>query len=827
MQSRSLAILTHTILPILSTIFSFNQQIDSSGLCTVTDVQNQLSQLTSLVEPMRELPAEQEAFAHARLEVEELLSAPDINTSSADHASQILRRFHGQVALQVQSDKSDAFRLYVATINLRVSLANLHVSDAENDLFIADTAGAAKSELSEMLSALDTGKDSPMSERLHFVELWRSHLKKCQDDVEGVARAAGIVTSSPTRFATIAQNMEDIVKSLLVIEDKKFPLSLAAYNRLSPRLENLCQYCRAGGKKQRRDSHAAAEIGGLELGFSVAAPGASARTDYEAFADGFIRADPHVLQAQIVDHIARSNLPKDSTVYRVVSALGSLFNAHAAAFTRNYNIRSTSTRVCYELITEFCSSIVEATVAGRSALLDTQGDGSTLRAVVDRHVAAIHGIQETYTDKPIYSQFGRSRLELFAQFCCILAHATILNISELATQDKAFDFEPMQACVTSAVDTLTQLGDAYRSRVFERFEETKQAALSMLFDEQADHVIVFLVIEEKFCEALSELVEKLMMAVDLRFWKVDRALELTTPEIPEYSGKGVSATHAKNDFEILVETLNQFHTALVTGNIDEFTLATEMGTFDKANAKICARALAIDADIGFKQLVRTFRTRAVTLVNFLRVELTVGTYVLCSKEAAELLQELRLSGADIIRQLGVLEQIEDGTADIPSILLRLVKLLYLARDDLIVFAGKQGGEALVKMATLIGQGYDSVATVLLTVRNAPPSLIRLLRNEKIALLRKILYASLAVLNLSYRVEATLVSAHSEPIESPEFLFTANFEPIAAVLRSVKKAIPEIIPNAATLNYSMSTILLQLMILSEPRYEERPLFSVPV
>jgi hypothetical protein len=385
----------------------------------------------------------------------------------------------------------------------------------------------------------------------------------------------------------------------------------------------------------------------------------------------------------------------------------------------------------------------------------------------------------------------------------------------------------MQSFIARATDIASQLGDAYRSRVFERLEETKQTALSMVFDEQEDHLIVFLTSEEKFCEALSELVENLMLAVDLRFWKFDRPIEMSTADIPAPAAKGLSATDAKNDFEVLVETLNQFNTALVAGTIDEFTLVAEMATFDKANAKICGRALAIEADLGFQQLIRSFRTRSVGLLNHLRTELTVGTYRLCSKDATELLQELKLSATDIIRQLGVLEQIEDGTADVPSILLRLVKLLYLARDDLRVFAGKQGGETMMKMATLIGQGYDSVATVLLSVRNAPPSLIRVLRNEKIGLLRKLLFASLAVLNLSHRIEGTLTSASNDPIESPEFLFKANFEPIAVVLRSVKMAIPNIIPNAATLSYCMSNILRQLEMLSEPRYEERPLFSVPV
>jgi hypothetical protein len=120
-----------------------------------------------------------------------------------------------------------------------------------------------------------------------------------------------------------------------------------------------------------------------------------------------------------------------------------------------------------------------------------------------------------------------------------------------------------------------------------------------------------------------------------------------------------------------------------------------------------------------------------------------------------------------------------------------VKLLCLARDDVHALAGKQGGETMMKMVTLIGQGYDSVATGLLSVRNAPPSLIRVLRNEKSELLRKLLFARLAVLNLSPRIEATLGSASNNLMQSSEFLLKAKFEPIMVVLKSVKMAIPNI------------------------------------
>jgi pyruvate/2-oxoglutarate dehydrogenase complex dihydrolipoamide acyltransferase (E2) component len=63
----------------------------------------------------------------------------------------------------------------------------------------------------------------------------------------------------------------------------------------------------------------------------------------------------------------------------------------------------------------------------------------------------------------------------------------------------------------------------------------------------------------------------------------------TQADSPAPGAKGLSAIHAKDAFEVSVETLNQFNTAPVAGTIDEFTLVAEMTTFHNANARICGR----------------------------------------------------------------------------------------------------------------------------------------------------------------------------------------------------------------------------------------------
>jgi hypothetical protein len=167
-----------------------------------------------------------------------------------------------------------------------------------------------------------------------------------------------------------------------------------------------------------------------------------------------------------------------------------------------------------------------------------------------------------------------------------------------------------------------------------------------------------------------------------------------------------------------------------------------------------------------------------------------------------------------------MEQLEEDAVALDGMLARQVKLLYLAQDELLAGAKKQQNEPLATLAALAGNGYGAVAQVLLTLKNAGPRVEKLLRTEKIAVLRELLFAVQSVLNAAADFELLLTGAAHEQVESPEFLFKANVEPIVAALAMFKKVIPTFVPNGVGLSYVIRAIIADIAIAIEPSYEER-------
>ena len=469
---------------------------------------------------------------------------------------------------------------------------------------------------------------------------------------------------------------------------------------------------------------------------------------------------------------------------------------------------------------------MECTDAGAKAL-KTQ-DTAELKEAVTSHVTAIQQIQNQYNDQSTYSDFGRQRLTIFAHFCCILAQETTLNIYELSVQNESFDFDEIQVHVRQCLQIFQQLGNRFDVRpVFDKLQDTE--SIANVLDETNDRLIVFLQTESKFCEALYELVEKMMEEADLRFWQSrDVDLKVSSPAIakPEKDAKHVLAADLKRSIDIITENLLQFKTTLMAGEIDEATLLAQIDGLDDTTKLLCDTAVCVEADKGFYDLIQTFREQTVTLVNFLRHELFVGTYVLYSNQVNELLAEVNRSSIQIIRQLGHMEQLEEDSPDVvATILARLAKQLLLARDDLVHSAEKTGYESITVLCKSTGASYETVANVLLTIKNANPKVIRLLQTEKLPSLRHIIFATQTLLSSAANLEGVVAEYGTLRTESPEFQFKSHFEPVLAAIVDLKRSIPQIAPNAGTLVQLISSVIVQMSIAIEPRYEERPMFAV--
>lgn len=811
----------------------FLQTVKSSDLCTINDAQQQLKDLMERFEACEVSPEAKKLMKEIGEQVENILAAPDVNISTADDASQRLRAVHLALEPEVKAVGDEAYQLLCETVGMRASLKNLHVSDAEVDQKLADLSSITISDFERLIDHISGGLKSDDEQKANFTSAWTKHLKLCQRDIEGVHKGSEMVSNSLTRYGVFVENLSDIYNSLTVLENKGFPLSVTPYNKLSLHLDKLLEYCKVKplSRDERRSNQRMSEGLALQMQFmslSTLTTMAPVVDDsvYEKFAEGFVKADLQSLRSQIVDNVSQSATDRKSTEYQVSSLFGDLFAAHAEAFTRNYNICSKSTRVCHELIVEFCRSIIECTDLGVKSI--KSGDTTELKDAISSHVTTVQQIQNQYNDQCTYSDFGRKRLTIFAHFCCILAQETLLNIYELAIQNESFDFDEIQVQVRQCLQVFQQLGNQFDVRpTFDRLQDIEQIA--NVLEETSDRIITFLQTESKFCVVLYELVEKMMEEADLRFWQSrDVELKLSSPEIkkPEKGEEPVLASVLKRSIDIITENLMQFKSTLQSGETDETTLAAQIDALDETTKVLCETAVRVPADRGFYDLIQTFREQTVKLVNYLRNELFVGTYVLYSRQVTLLLTDVHNSSIQIIRQLGHMEQIEEDAADVVStILARLAKMLLLARDDLVHAAEKGGREGMIVLCKSTGASYETVANVLLTIKNANPKVIRMLQTEKLPALRHIIFATQSLLSAAGILESVVAGYDDQCTESPEFQFKSHMEPVLDALADLKRSIPRIVPNAGTLVQLISSITMQMSIAVEPRYEERPMFAV--
>ena len=155
---------------------------------------------------------------------------------------------------------------------------------------------------------------------------------------------------------------------------------------------------------------------------------------------------------------------------------------------------------------------------------------------------------------------------------------------------------------------------------------------------------------------------------------------------------------------------------------------------------------------------------------------------------------------------------------------RLAKMLFLAKDDLGATAERTGSETLIVLAKSAGASYETVANILLAIKNSKPQVIRKLQTENLKQFKHIIFATQALLSAAGSLDSEFADYIREPTESPEFEFKAHFEKVIDALTDLKRSLPHIIPNAGTFMQLVSSIIVQLSVVTEPRYEERPLFA---
>ena len=835
---RSLSALTLSALKILLIIIQFIQNVSYEEFCTTNVAQSQLDELDQKFKSSHVALQQKKLFEELSSDVRAIISATDVNTSKADAAAMKLREVHLSLESDIKSLSDEEMTLFLSTIGVRYSITNLHVSDSEPDVKLTEMANALIGDFNNLINQLKIDDDSNQTTISRLSNAWINHIVSCQTDIQGMTSVAGIVTYSPTRYQVIADNAEDIFNSLTTLEDKRFPFSVSSYSKLSLHLDKFIDYVKNKpiNKKGARATHRQTDLSSVlqKHLISLQTPTKVIADDdkyFEEFADGFIQGELDIqsVHAQISDSVAQHTEILSSDELRVEGHLGRLFSAHLDAFSRNYNICSKSTRVCYELLTNFCKSIAESTILSNKVLYQN-GNEKDLENLVNNHINTIQEIQNQYNDKTVYSDFGRQRILLFAHFCCVSAQLTLLHIYCMKDNDEPFDFDEIQVHSRAVGQIFNSLSENFDSQtVLANLADVEKVCRSFNDDTQFP-VMDLLNIERKYVQSLNELVEVMMLEPDVRFWKArDVELVLSTPEI-EKSDEIEKTTFSdlKRSIDIVTEQLMHFKSTLQDSDVAEGSILAQLGAIDEVTKVFCQSALSIDSDLGFEKLVRSFRQDTVSLVNYLRYELINGSYQLYSNETERILQQVNDSAISIIRQLGHLEMIEEkDAATLNSLLTRLIKQLLLSRDELKKAADKTQKPPVIQYSIYAASTCEVIANVMLAIKNSSPMIIKALQTTKVKSLRRLIFVTQEFLDVAQILEAISSSYLDYSVESPEFLVKANFEPVLQILTNMKESIPCLIPHAGSLVHLISSIIAKMNIIIQPHFEDRPLLDLTV
>lgn len=831
---RTLSQLTVATLKTLLAIIQFNSSVTFEEYCTVRSAQSQLEELSQAFKDAPVATQQKKLFEETSEEVNKIISASDVNTSTADCAAQMLREVHLSLESDIKTMDDPESDLFSRTISVRLSIANLHVSDADEDSKLAELSTQVVSDFDDLINQVKDGQgiNRDISD---LSKAWVEHLNKCEADIKGIQTSCSIVSQSASRYITIADNTEDISSSLNTLENKRFPFPVTEYGKLTGHLDKLIDYVRTKKKglhtRIRKQSDLSAVLQKHILSMQTTAKPQQVTDNYfDDFTNGFVEADVQDVQATIKDNVSSNRDEKSKLQNKVTKYLGKLFAAHIETFHRNYNINSKSTRVCKELLLEYCLSILECTSQANKAL-EQADELPHLKALIQSHIEAIQEIQNAFDDKTVYSDYGRQRIVVFAHFCCVASQMTLLHVFHLKQPDEPFDYEQLEQHSRSAQQLLDSLQRNFDTQtVFTTLSDVESIS-RLLESEDIDNymqIIDLLNYETKFAQSLTELVEMMMLENDVRYWKTKSLhISLSSAEfqLPKEEAQRASASDLKRSIDIVIENLMQFRNTLQNGEVEESVLMNQIEALDDTTKVFCDSAINTEADNGFYKLIRTFRQRTVGLCNYLRTELQTGTYSLYSLEASRRLSDVNSTAISIIRQLGFMEMLEEEESA-NSVLSRLIKSLYLTRDEIKQEAEKQeiAKEVLLKYSEYCTSFYDVAANVLLSIKNSGHASLKTLQTKKIKLLRRIVFISQELINLGSEFVAAFGRVDEFLVESPEFLVKSQFEPIAQALREMKNALPGTIPQSGVLVQLVSSVIPKINIVIEPHFEDRPLLD---
>ncbi|KAH0792617.1 hypothetical protein GPJ56_003451 [Histomonas meleagridis] len=805
-KRRSAVNLTKLILQLTEIIIKFNQLITFTELCSVEDAQKQLQELEEEFNKNDEV---KEIFTSKSALMKQQLSSPNINSSIADNIAQQLSSIHQSLESNIKNEDDNEYNLFIMTIGVRLSIMNLHVSDGDIDSELSELSEITINDFNNLITFIQKEiNDSPKGV---LATKWVQYLKECLHDIEGIHSNSDIALNSPTRYSIMMYNLIDISQSLSILENKKFPISNTPYSRLSLHLDKLIDYTRAhrsttDSRKKRSTalpSLLQEQLLSTKLTTDFTTSASHFDEMFSPFSDGFLPNNNN-LQSQIQDNLAQKISMKDDLIYSIIQLLSRLFSTHSDILSRNYNIGLTSTRVTSELLISFCKSIIECTDEAIKSL-ETK-DIKQLEEKIKLHINTIQQIQNKYDDKTVYSNFGRLRIVIFSRYCMVISQLTKLNIYHITNQENQFDFDEAQVQFRSIRQSFTTIERNFnQTLVEESFNQIEVVSRSMIEEDTSLFTsLELLQTESKYCQNLQELVSLLNAENDARLWKSrDIDLKLTEMEYikPIKEGDKIAADDLKKSVEIVYNSLITFRSTLQNNEVEVTTVITLMNSLDEVTNVFYKDAMNVEGEECFYNLVTKFRQEIIIIINYIKQQLIIGTNNLCSDEVNIMLRSIINLSLRIIKQLDLMQQLEEPKLNLSDFLSNLIKLLLLTRDDLYNASSKLSIQTIEEFIKYIGGSFEVVANSLLVIKNSNQRILTKILTEKIKILRRIVFAT------------------------QKFLFKANFEPLVKELVEFKKAIPKIIPAANTMIRLMTTLIVKMNIIIEPHFEERPLLSL--
>ncbi|EAY22273.1 hypothetical protein TVAG_094480 [Trichomonas vaginalis G3] len=736
------------------------------------------------------------------------------------------------------------------TTAARYNLLNMRVQDSEKEPDLLPLLKQNVEDLDmlekQFRSASQDTSATPTSS--DFCLKWASQIEKFRLSLISIEEVSDVMLRNPSRYDAADVHLINIGKNIRVFERSDFNFLVpvtANYTRTTTNLQITIDYLTDTPNKLRRqglESNKQTQqpiFQGLQpisikpiSGDQMQQQKTTIIIDLKPYVNGFID-NPAEIKSHISDAMPQDEASDKSISDKLQRQILRLSAAQTDALSRNYNLSTKSTDVLFSLVITYCQSLIYLAPLIEDALeLD---DVTEVRKVVTQHIKKLNAIQSSYNDKAVYSEFAQKRLMIFAQTCKVLARVTELNLSHLTPDvqfnESALSSDMRQLTVNIAffpkfpsVPAAMALKDVIRSH--------KAAHEDMQFD-----LMPVIQSESKFLARIMEIIQNFYAEADVRFFRLESEyiermeqaiVAVREVKLDPFSSVVTQTAQVKRNLDVVSDNFLEYSNMLQDGDYNPEKLCNLTLLLSSNVVNFCQSALTIEnRDDFFLQHVFNLQNYYIELISTIKLHAEIGSQRLYSTQARHCLQKVRISISTTNRHLVLMEQL-DSQACMESqqtamevslsILSRLAKLLYIARDNLKVETDKAKCSAPRRvLVQAVCSSYECSAQTLLTVKN---KVLQMQIKPKAREIRSLIWATQGLLNAADYLLIEIRGTVLEDIESIEFWIGAATEPIVKALGSIAVSIPASLPQSAIMRRKVSSIHSKCVICVEPFQECR-------